>query len=243
MNQTAWLIDTLKNCLKARGITYRDVAGHLDLSEASIKRLFSEKNLSLKRLEEICDLLDFSLYDLVKISMNAQTEPSELTFEQEAVLADNPDLLVFFYLLLSGRSPESIVADYQISTESSLQFLLELDKLKLIELHPGNRVRLLTQKNIAWRRNGPIEKRYKRQVRDELLNASFDQSDEYLHFETGKLSDSSRLVMLKKIDRLFKEYYELTEIDKALPQGKSLNTGLIIAFRPWVFSLLEAYKR
>jgi len=50
-------------------------------------------------------------------------------------------------------------------------------------------------------------------------------------------------VMLKKIDRLFKEYNELTEIDKALPQEKSQNTGLMIAFRPWIFSMLDAFKK
>lgn len=243
MSQTARLIDTVKKCLKARGITYRDVGVRLNLSEASIKRLFSEKNLSLSRLEEICDLLDLHIYDLVKISMTGETGPSRLTIDQEAVLSENPGLLVFFYLLLSGRDPGSIVADYKISREESLQFLLELDKLKLIELHSENRVRLLTQKNIAWRKNGPIEKTYKKQIKDELLNASFDQADEYLRFETGKLSDASRSVMLKKIDRLFKDYYELTEIDKSLPHEKSENTGLIIAFRPWVFSLLDAYKR
>lgn len=243
MGQTARLIDTLKKCLKARGVTYREVAGALHLSEASIKRLFSEKTLSLKRLEEICDLLDLNIYDLAKLSMNGQAGPSELTLEQERVLSENPGLLVFFYLLLNGRSPESIIADYRVSEEESLQFLFALDKLELIELHPENKVRLLANKNIAWRKNGPIEKRYKKQIKDELLNGSFDRPDEHLRFETGKLSDDSRSVMLKKIDRLFKEYYELTEIDKALPQEKSENTGLIVAFRPWVFSLLDSFKR
>ncbi len=243
MSQTDRLIEALKKCLKARGVTYRDVAAGLNLSEATIKRLFSEKTLSLQRLEDICGLLDLNFYDLARLAMNGQDVPSALTVEQEAELAENPGLLVFFYLLLSGRTFESIVADYRISKAEGLQHLLELDKLKLIELHPENRVRLMVRKNIAWRRNGPIEQVYKDQIKEELLNGSFDRTDEHLRFETGKLSEASRSVMLKKIDRLFKDYFELTEIDGALPQEQSENTGLIVAFRPWVFSLIDAYKR
>lgn len=242
MSQTKQLVSTLKKCLKAKGMTYRQVARALGLSEASVKRLFSEQTFSLKRLEEICDLLNLNFFDLAKLSANSEGDPSLLTLEQEIVLSENPKLLVYSYLLLNGREPASIVRDYSISESESLQFLLELDRLKLIELYPDNRVRLLTGKNFAWRKDGPIAKIYENRIRQEFMETIFDQSDERLSFETGKLSDGSRSVMLKKIDRLLKEYYELTEIDKALPQERSKNTGLLIAFRPWVFSLFDEYR-
>lgn len=243
MSQTRQLLDTLKKCLKAKGITYGHIARELNLSEASIKRLFSAHTFSLKRLEEICNLIDLNFYDLAKISVNAETGPSVLTWEQENTLSEDPKLLVFFYLLLNGREAGSIIRDYNISEQEWLRLLLELDKLKLIELYPDNRVRLLTQKNIAWRKGGPVMKKYESIVKKEFLNAQFDQMDERQRFETGKLSEGSRSVMLKKIDRLIKEYYELIEIDKALPQEKSRNTGLMISFRPWVFSLVNEFKR
>jgi len=243
MSQTRQLLNTLKKCLKAKGITYNRIASELDLSEASIKRLFSDQTVSLKRLEEICDLLELNFFELAKISANAELGPSVLTFEQEQILSENPKLLVFFYLLLNGREPQSIIKDYTITEQESLQFLLELDKLKLIELYPDNRVRHLTQKNIAWRKNGPIMKIYESRVKEEFLNATFDQMDGRLRFETGKLSDGSHAVMLGKIDRLMKEYYEMTEIDKTIPREKSHNTGLMIAFRPWVYSVLDGFKR
>ena len=99
MSQTAQLINTLKKCLKAKGFTYRELAKELNLSEASIKRLFSEKSFSLKRLEAVCHVLDLNFYDLAKISVDAETGPSMLTVEQEKNLSDNPKLLVYFYLL------------------------------------------------------------------------------------------------------------------------------------------------
>ncbi|RJP93416.1 MAG: XRE family transcriptional regulator [Desulfobacteraceae bacterium] len=243
MSQTTQLLSTLKKCLKAKGMTYRQLADKIGLSEASIKRLFSEQTFSLNRLEEICNVLNLNFYDLAKISADALDGPSQLTLDQERALSENPKLLVFFYLLLNGREPDSIVRDYDISEKESLQFLLQLDKNKLIELYPDNKVRLLTQRSITWRKNGPMRATYEKKINDEFLSSPFDLAEERLRFETGKLSDGSISVMLNKIDRLFKEYNELTEIDKALPQEKSRNTGLMIAFRPWVFSMLDAYKR
>ena len=47
MAQAGPLIETLKRELKAQGKTYVDVANVLDLSEASVKRLFADKNFTL----------------------------------------------------------------------------------------------------------------------------------------------------------------------------------------------------
>jgi len=140
MNQTTQLLNTLKKCLKVKGITYQHIAQKLNLSEASIKRLFSAQTFSLKRLEEICGLLNLNFYDLAKISLNNDNIPSMLTVEQERVLSEKSKLFVFFYLLLNGREPVSIINDYKITEKESLKFLLELDRLKLIELYPDNRI-------------------------------------------------------------------------------------------------------
>ena len=53
MAQTKQLIETLKSLLKKEGKTYSDVAQHLDLSQASVKRLFADNNLSVQRLDDI----------------------------------------------------------------------------------------------------------------------------------------------------------------------------------------------
>jgi len=243
MTQTGRLLKTLKKCLKAKDITYKQLAGELNLSEASIKRLFSEQSFSLKRLEQVCRVLDFSVYDLVKLNEKNQQMPNILSVEQEIALAEDPKLLVFFYLLQNGREPENIVKQYKISTKESLKFLLELDRLKLISLYPGNRVVFLTERNINWRKKGPIRTRYERRISQEFSGDSSDQQVFRLSFETGKLSEGSRSIILRKIDQLFKEYTELTEIDKTLPHDKTLSTGLRITFRHWVFSLVNDFKR
>lgn len=58
MAQTKQLIDTLKRALKAQGLSYADVAKELNLSEASVKRLFSQSGFSLAQLAREFDSLN-----------------------------------------------------------------------------------------------------------------------------------------------------------------------------------------
>ena len=62
MAQTKPLIDVLKRELRKQGKTYRDIAGVLGLSEASVKRLFSERTFSLDRLDCICEMLGVDIH-------------------------------------------------------------------------------------------------------------------------------------------------------------------------------------
>ncbi|MEI6895946.1 MAG: helix-turn-helix transcriptional regulator, partial [Psychromonas sp.] len=79
MSQSQALIGALKLQLKAHGKTYLDVAQHLNLSHASVKRLFSEQTISLNRLEAICDMIEISLTDLILLMNIASNKLDKLT--------------------------------------------------------------------------------------------------------------------------------------------------------------------
>ena len=66
MSQTDRLLVALKDELRRQRKTYAQAARVLDLSEASIKRLFSERNLSLQRLDTLCNWLGLEISDLVR---------------------------------------------------------------------------------------------------------------------------------------------------------------------------------
>ena len=61
MALAAELLEQLKIELKQSGLTYRDVADSLSISESSVKRLFRERDMSLTRLESICALVNLDL--------------------------------------------------------------------------------------------------------------------------------------------------------------------------------------
>ena len=54
MAQTAALVDAIKRELRARQLTYAQVARHLGYSEAGVKRMFSRGEFTLERIDRIC---------------------------------------------------------------------------------------------------------------------------------------------------------------------------------------------
>ncbi len=65
MPQTKLIIDALKQELRKKGLTYKQVADRLNLSEASVKRLFAENSFSLARLGQVCGLMNLEIGHLI----------------------------------------------------------------------------------------------------------------------------------------------------------------------------------
>ena len=86
-----------------------------------------------------------------------------------------------------------------MSEAASIRRLVALDRLGLIELLPGNRVRLLTDHNILWRKGGPVRRRYEQEIRQDFMDSQFVGEDESLHFEAVELSEHSIKLLQKKM--------------------------------------------
>ena len=68
MAEAARLIATIKNELKSQGLTYRDVARALRLSEASVKRMFASGRFAIDRLIDLGGLLGLTLAELAHMA-------------------------------------------------------------------------------------------------------------------------------------------------------------------------------
>ena len=244
MDQTAKLLDTLKAYLKSRDITYRNLAQRLKLSESSIKRVFSEKTLSLKRLERILHSLDLDFYDLAHMSRRQDGDSKEaLSPEQEESLLENPRMLIFLHLLIQKWKVEEIADSFDFESDEITRILLELDRLRLIDLHPHNQYKVLLNNTQLWNRRGPFMKKFKEMLQNGFLAHDFEETHERFLFSPSQLSEESRRILLKEIDRLLRRFKELSEAD-AGPEKSGLEpSGLMVSFRPWKLPLLENYRR
>lgn len=243
MAQTSLIIQTLKTCLKEQRLTYVDVAKALELSEASVKRIFSEENISLQRLDTLCQLLNMEICDLTKRAEKQQEEIIELTEEQEEEFVKQPKLLFLAYMLLNEFDFESITKYYQIEELEGVQLLAHLDRIKFIDLLPGNRIKLLTSRNFRWRKNGAIERLFNQHIRKEFFRSTFNQPTESMKFSGSMLSRSSILIIHQKIQRLINEFNEMAKQDASLPYEERLGCGIVCAIRPWEFSLFGQFKK
>jgi DNA-binding Xre family transcriptional regulator len=75
----ATLVDALKRLLKAHDVTYAKVAAGLGLSEASVKRMFSCRDFTLRRLEDVCRMVGIDFGDLARALADEHAGVTQLT--------------------------------------------------------------------------------------------------------------------------------------------------------------------
>ena len=82
--------------------------------------------------------------------MNEQQQrKDQLSIEQEEALTRDLTLLLVAVSVLNRWTMQDIVDWYHISTHECLRKLVQLDRLKLIELLPDNRIRLRVSANFS----------------------------------------------------------------------------------------------
>lgn len=244
MSECAQIIAVLKRSLKARGTTYRDLAQAVGLSEASIKRIFAEETFSLTRLEQICTALGLSIAEVARMAAQQTTSGgSQLTLEQEQVLASEWRLLACFHLLLNGHQPAAIGRELDLPERQLRSLLVKLDAAKLIELQPKLKVRLRTPNVIAWRSDGPVRRLYEQQVKTEFLQAEFNGRQELINFVSAELSEASAKILKRKAELLARDFADLAALDAGLADQEKRSMGLLLALRPWVFSMFDGLRK
>uniref|UniRef100_UPI0025CE03F9 helix-turn-helix domain-containing protein n=6 Tax=Thiolapillus sp. TaxID=2017437 RepID=UPI0025CE03F9 len=244
LSQTAQLIGALKRALKTQGKTYSDIARYLSLSEASVKRMFSKRHFSLRRLDQVCQMLGLEISDLVQM-MNEQhaRSLSELSLEQEREIVADVELLLIAVCVLNRWRFEQITAYFSMDHTRCYRLLNRLDRLKMIELLPGNRIKLLVAPNFKWRENGPIQQFFLQKLQSDFFASRFDQEHESLIVVNGMLADSSIAVFRRKLEQLAREFDALSDGDAELPFADRNGTTVILAMRQWRYGLFQQFVK
>lgn len=237
------LVNALKRLLKSRDMTYRHVAHGLGLSEASIKRLFATGNFTLERLDQICLLMGLEIADLVRMADAEIHRINELSETQEKELASDPRLLLVAFLVINGWPFDAILRQYKFAQSELIQCLVKLDKLKLIELQPNNRFKLLTATNFSWRKNGPILEFFANRMKQDFFEGNFKAENEAIMFVPGMLSEASCKIMLKKIEQLASEFNAINHKDAGLPIEQRSAFSMVVALRPWKPSVFARLRK
>lgn len=243
MARTAALVDSLKRELRARNITYAAVAKRLDISEASVKRMLSQKEFSLSRLDAICELAGIEASDLARGLGAHDAVISQLTYEQEKEFVADHKLMLVALCTLNHWSFEQIVSVYELDAAECTRLLARLDRLKFIELMPNNRIRLLVSRAFAWIPDGPIHRLFKEKVQGEFFGSRFDREDEVLVLANGALSRPSIAALLARLRKTAAEFSEMRSDDAALPASERSPITLLLAARPWLPEFLQKYRR
>lgn len=243
MAQTTELIGTLKQALKQHGLTYADVADRLGMSEANVKRMFAAKRFTLDRLEDICRLIQLEITDLVQLYEESRQRITQLTEAQEKELVSDEKLLLVAVSVRNRLSFEDMIYNYHISEAECIRCLARLDKLKIIDLLPNNRIKLRIDEDFRWLPNGPIDRFFEKQIKNQFLKSNFSGEQQQRLFLFGLLGDASVEVLNRKLLSLAKEFADLHRQDAHLPLNRRHNIGLMLAMRPWDLGVFEPLRR
>ena len=241
MTQSQAVIATLKQALKSQGFTYAEIARRLDMSEANVKRLFASGRFSLYRLEAICHIIGLELSDLFQLQEASRQRISHLSEEQEGELMDDTQLFLVAVCVRNHLDFDTILAHYHIDEPTLIRKLAKLDRLKIIDLLPGNRIKLRVAENFHWIPNGPIERYFEKAIQNEFLKSGFNTANSPRLFLAGLLSDRSVALLNQRLRTLTEEFTQLHRQDSELPMSQRRSVGLLIAMREWEFSVFKPY--
>ena len=243
MSQASALVETLKKALHQRGLTYADVARGIGLSESSVKRQFATKNLDLRRLEQVCELMDLEIADLLELTRTADGRVTELSEEHERALVDDPKLLLIGILAISHWSLADMLKEYQFPESEVVGRLAQLDRLKIIDLLPDNRIRVRLARNFTWRKNGPIQRFFEERVQQQFFQSSFLGKGELRLMVHGSISARSNELLQQRLQKIAEEFDSFVEQDKRLDREMREGTTLVMALRPWELGLFADLRR
>src|SRR3984885_235491 len=242
MAEQALIVAELKRALRERGLTYAAVGHKLNLSIASVKRLFSGGgDLTLRRVDLICELLETGLADILARARDRPTV-DQLTLAQEQEIVSDPRLFLIAWLVLNRAPLEEIVRSYTFTEREVLKFFYKLDQLKVIELQPGNRVRLLVSRHFSWRAGGPVQRYIHQKLLREFMSSHFSGSQEEFFFHGGVASEAALAEIKLALRNASRQCAEIMERDRGRRERR-LGAAFLLALRPWSYSGFREFER
>jgi transcriptional regulator with XRE-family HTH domain len=242
MAERALLVAELKRALRERGLTYQAVARALSLSLATVKRRFARGDFSLERFEAICELAGVGWRELLERAAEHAAPTRQLTLTQEREIVADPRLFLVTWLVLNRTPFEEISRSYRFTERELLRYFIRLDRLKVIELQPGNRARLLVSRRFSWRPGGPVQRYLHQRLLREFMASPFAGAQEEFVFH-GAIVSREVLAQLKRVQvNAARELMQLIEQDRS-PPATRVGVAFVLALRPWAYSGFAGFER
>jgi len=235
-------LQTLKRALRARGITYEDLARKLRLSESGVKKMLNAKDLSLRRIARICEILGMTPGELFQLSEKSAISTVALSPRQESALLNDSQLLKLFWLItVEKRDLAEVRADYGFIPKVLATKIKELRRLDLIRERRGEisavfsgKFRFSDDSKLARKLNREWSRLTLDRAMDILVDAKSNTAPFPFH----------RLLTLRLSDRAFadclKRFHEVCDDVARVAEREEM----LIARREWkALSLCFAFSR
>jgi DNA-binding Xre family transcriptional regulator len=243
MSTTTDLVQAIKQELKAARMTYADLAVALGMAESSVKRMLAKGDMALSRVDEICRALKLDFAELARRVADAQPLLREMTLEQERAVVADKKLLLVAICVLSQWTLEQITAYYRLSDAECIKYLVQLDRIGIIELRPLNRYRLKLAKTFRWRPHGPVMDYFRENALLDYFSGGFDGTGEGLLLVHGSVSRTMAPAFLERLQRVAQDFAQQHQTDQKLDPKDREGYTLLLGMRSWEFEAFAQLRR
>ena len=243
MSTTADLVVQIKKELKTAGLTYAALATRMEMAESSVKRMLAKGDMSLSRIDAICRALKMDFADLARSVADNQPLLSELTQLQEKAVVADKKLLLVAISVMSSWTLEQITAAYRLSVAEVTKYLVQLDRIGIIELRPLNRYRLKLAKTFRWRAHGAVMNYFRENALLDYFSGGFDGHGESLLLVHGSVSRSDAPAFAERMQAVAQDFAQQHLADQKLPTKDREGYTLVLAMRSWEFEALANLRR
>jgi transcriptional regulator with XRE-family HTH domain len=213
-----------------RGLRYREIAALLDVTERTVKRWFAGSGLTLQIVEDLCNVLGVTFMELCEVANDdLDTRPTRLGREQERLLFTDLQLAFVFILLNRGWSAQEIQRDCRMSEALLVEHLVKLERLRLVELLPGNKVRLLFARNIRWHDGAEAGKAFARELQKLFVTMDFSTPNSIWSSQVVNISAQALTDVLAKMQSFTLEIVKNADSEKGSSNSKSWHVILMAA--------------
>ena len=243
MSTSADLVTILKRELKAAQMTYADLARALGMAESSVKRMLAKGDMPLSRIDAICRALKLDFSELARSVADMQPLLAELTQAQEKAVVADKKLLLTAICVLSQWTLEQITGSYRLSEAEAIKYLVQLDRIGIIELKPLNRYRLKLAKTFRWRPHGAVMHYFRDNALLDYFSGGFEGDGEGLLLVHGSISRSLAPSFLERMQRVAQDFAQQHQADQKLAAKDREGYTLMLAMRSWEFEAFTKLRR
>ena len=243
MSTSADLVSTLKKELKSAQMTYADLARALGMAESSVKRMLAKGDMPLSRIDAICRALNLDFAELARRVADMQPLLAELTQAQEKAVVADKKLLLTAICVLSQWTLEQITGSYRLSSAECIKYLVQLDRIGIIELKPLNRYRLKLAKTFRWRPHGAVMHYFRDNALLDYFSGGFEGNGEGLLLVHGSISRSLAPSFIERMQRVAQDFAQQHQADQKLTDKDREGYTLLLAMRSWEFEAFTKLRR
>lgn len=233
------IASVLKRLLKDRGITYRELAHRLALSESSVKKLFISNDCSFKRISEICNILEISVSDLMASLDEMPVRSHRHTPAQEEFLLANPQAFhLYCKIAFEDLQSQQLQKTFDISHAALFKLLRSLDKHNLIHLMPNGEIRYPNMGMVLWENAGPLVAKMKREWPSRLLrmvDGNESQEGYRLTLRSYHMKKSTLAEFLRALTDLEFEFARRSLREERLERDQTIPVSAVSAVAPRSF--------